>query len=361
MDSKAIIYAEIKALADVVRRAFATDCLDNIIAIFKNHSDICIDLSDAELNSVFAPTDIDKADELYTIFSAYDISVPIALSDFFELLNQKEETIVSKPNAFFLRDCSVQDAQTLRNKYGVWVISKDEVSNRMFEGFSYKDSFEPRTLYGTSKNGWANIFSSNNLNLPPSNSLVLYDNHLLDNTLGGKNVGLSNLTHLLDAVLPQNLDSTLSYYILIMCPKNNEEVNYPKVVQWLTDVQNEVKRNYRIAIEFVLARQIIHERILFMNYAYIETGKGFKVFCPYSNRVYGDGAEINTVETNMYLSNPHKAGERKYVYATSRIKRIKEEYKSARENYDNNATGLGITKFVGAPLSDSKCPNRIFD
>ena len=73
MDSKATIYAERTALTDVLRKAFTNDGLDNVVEIFKRHSNICIDLTDAELDSIFKPTDLQNLDDLFTIFSAYDI------------------------------------------------------------------------------------------------------------------------------------------------------------------------------------------------------------------------------------------------------------------------------------------------
>ena len=214
MDSKATIYAERTALTDVLRKAFTKAGLDNIIEIFKNHSNICMDLTNAELNSIFNPSDSDNSDDLFTIFKAYDISVPIALKDFFDLMNAQEDAIISKPNAFFLRDCPSEDAQMLRDKYGVWVISKEEVTNRMFESLSFKDEFVPGTKYGKDDNGWKNIINDNGLQLPPSNSLIVSDNFLLSNERNGDIIGLANLTHLLDAILPQKL--SIPYYILVL-------------------------------------------------------------------------------------------------------------------------------------------------
>lgn len=310
MDPKATIYAERTALTDVARKAFTTEGLDNIMEIFKRHSDICMDLTDEEIDSIFSPVDMDNLDDLFTIFTAYDISVPIALKDFFELMKQKEETVISKPNAFFLRDCSIQDAQRLRDKYGVWIISKDEVSNRMFESLSFKDEFEPDTYYGSGDNGWKSIIHQNNLKLPPSNSLIISDNYLLSNERRGVLLGLANLTHLLDAILPEKLG--IPYYILILGQGRDdmEPQLVKKVTLWKDNLSRLLNRDYDIRVEFVFSRNLIHRRVLYMNYSLIGTEKGFKVFEPESNQVYRDGNQRNSVWSYTYFHDPFRAGRR---------------------------------------------------
>lgn len=361
MDSKATIYAEREALTDVVRKAFTTEGLDNIIAVLKNHSEICVDLTDAELDEVFRPTDMEKLDDLFTLFSAYDISVPIALKDFFEQMGQQEDLIISKPNAFFLRDCSIKEAQSLRDKYGVWVISKDEVTNRMFEGLSFKDEFEPETLYGKGPNGWKNIIQDNNLQLPPSNSLIISDNFLLANERRGHFLGLANLTHLLDAILPVKL--AIPYYILILSQgrDDREALLKRKVAEWKDGLAQQLNRNYDIHVEFVFSKKLIHRRVLYMNYCFIGTEKGFKIFEPYSNQVYRDGDQKNSAWTYSYFHDPHRAGRREHQLAYDDIKSVKEIYKTARNNFDNGLDIIGQPKFVGTPLGTNFSPNRIFD
>lgn len=363
MESKAIIYAEKIALVDVLERAFDDDNLDNIVEVFRRHATVCINMDDLEVKEVFRPESFDNIDILCTLFNAFGMKEPVALKRYIDGLRETEDSVLSQPNALFLRDCSKEEANAIREKYGVWVLNSEEMSNnRLFESFSFGDSFEPRVKYGSGNNGWASIISQNKLVVPPSNSLVIYDNHLLDTKKNDIIVGLANLIHLLDAFLPQNLDANMTYYILVMCPGTNNEGYMTRVVEkWKDDVLAYLKRQYTIAIEFVFSKQVIHERILFMNHAYIKTEKGFKVFFPYSNEALKDGEEINSVEMNMYLSNPQKAGETKYKYASTRINKIKAEYKLARENYDNNVSIIGVTKFVGSPLTKSEYPNRIFD
>lgn len=361
MDSKATIYAEKTALTDVLRKAFTKDGLDNIVEIFKSHSTICIDLTEAELDSIFNPADLDNLDDLFTIFNAYDISVPIALSDFFEQLNQKEETIVSKPNAFFLRDCPSQDAQILRDKYGVWVISKEEVTNRMFESLSFKDEFIPDTDYGKGNNGWKNIINNNGLKLPPSNSLIISDNFLLSNERNGHILGLANLTHLLDAILPQKL--SIPYYILVLGQGKDEKeaILIKRVTEWKDSLSAALNRSYDIHVEFVFSKKLIHRRILYMNYSFIGTEKGFKLFEPLSNRVYRDGDARNSAWAYTFFHDPFRAGRREHQLANDDIECVKDIYKTARSNYDDGLKIVGIPKFVGAPLGTTFSPNRIFD
>lgn len=361
MDSKATIYAERTALTDVMRKAFSKDGLENIIEIFKSHSTICIDLTDDELDSIFNPQDMENLDDLFTICNAYDISVPVALKDFFDLMKVKEDTIISKPNAFFLRDCSLEDAQLLRDKYGVWVISKEEVTNRMFEKLSFKDEFEPEKNYGKSDNGWKNIISDNGLQLPPSNSLIISDNFLLSNERNGHILGLANLTHLLDAILPQKL--SVPYYILVLGQgkDDRESMLIRRVNEWKDDLSSALNRSYDIHVEFVFSKNLIHRRILYMNYAFIGTEKGFKLFEPLSNKVYRDGEQKNSAWTYTFFHDPFRAGRREHQLANDDIKGIKAIYETARSNYDKGLNIVGIPKFVGTPLGAVFSPNRIFE
>ena len=361
MDSKATIYAERTALTDVLRKAFTNDGLDNVVEIFKRHSNICIDLTDAELDSIFKPTDLQNLDDLFTIFSAYDISVPVALKDFFDLMIAQEDTVFSKPNALFFRDCPLKDAQMLRDKYGVWVISKEEVTNRMFESLSFKDEFVPKTYYGKGDNGWKNIIESNGLQLPPSNSLIISDNYLLSNESNGHILGLANLTHLLDAILPQKL--SIPYYILVLGQGKDEKESMliKRVTEWKEGLIAALNRKYDIHVEFVYSKNLIHRRVLYMNHSFIGTEKGFKIFEPLSNKVYKDGDQRNSAWAYTFFHDPFRAGRREHQLAYDDIESIRAIYKTARSNYDNGLTIVGIPKFVGVPLGATFSPNRIFD
>lgn len=361
MDSTANIYAERTALEAVLSRAFENEGLLTIIEILKRHAKICIDMTDAERKTVFVPEDFDNIDIICTLFNAFGIEPPIALKSFFEQIEDQEETIVSKPNSLFLKDCSIERAEELRNKYGVWVISKEEVSDRLFEGASFKDEFVPFDSYGPSDNGWKNIITKNDLRLPPSNSLILSDNFLLFNKRGEHVLGLVNLIHLLDAILPEKL--SIPFYILILSPAKNgeEEMMIRKITQWKEDLIKALNRDYVIQIEFILSQKVIHKRIIYMNYAYIGTEKGFKIFMPFSNRVYSDGDQKNSAWFYSYFHDPFRKGRREHELATDDIELVKGIYKQARENQGKTDLREGQPKFVGSPLGAVFSPNRIFE
>lgn len=361
MDSTPNIYAEKTALIDVLEKAFETDGLENIIKIFRSHSKICIDLTDSERDAIFTPDNFDNIDVLLTLFNAFDIEKPIALKSYFEQMEEEEDAVILHSNSYFLRDCTTIDAEHMREKYGVWVISKDEVSNRLFEYLSFKDEFEPDTLYGKGPNGWKNIIQDNNLQLPPSNSLIISDNFLLANERRGHFLGLANLTHLLDAVLPEKL--AVPYYILILSQgrDDKESLLKRKVAEWKDSLAQQLNRTYDIHVEFVFSKKLIHRRVLYMNYCFIGTEKGFKIFEPYSNQVYRDGDQRNSAWTYSYFHDPHRAGRREHQLACDDIKNVKEIYQTARNNFDNGIDIVGQPKFVGSPLGAKFSPNRIFD
>lgn len=347
MDSTANIYAERTALEAVLSRAFDNEGLNNIIEILKRHTKICIDMTDSERNSIFAPDSFDNIDIICTLFNAFGIEPPIALKPFFEQIEDNEETIVSKPNSLFLKDCSKEKAEELRNQYGIWVISKDDVSDRMFEAASFKDEFIPFNNYGPSDNGWKNIITNNDLKLPPCNSLILSDNFLLFNKRGEHVLGLVNLIHLLDAVLPKQL--SIPFYILILSQAKNgeEEKMIRKIAQWKDDLIKALNRNYIIQIEFILSQKVIHKRVIYMNYAYIGTEKGFKIFMPFSNRVYSDGDQKNSAWIYSYFHDPFRKGRRDHELATDDIELVRGIYKQARENHGKPSLREGQPKFVG--------------
>lgn len=361
MDSTPNIYAEKTALVDVLGKALETDGLENIIEIFKSHSKICIDLTDSERDAIFTPDDFNNIDILLTLFNAFDIEKPIALKSYFEQMEEEEDAVVLHSNSYFLRDCTAIEAEQMREKYGVWVISKDEVSNRLFEYLSFKDEFEPDTYFGENDNGWKNIVEAYNLRLPPSNSMIISDNYLLSNKVRNYVLGLANLSHLLDVIIPKKL--SVPYYILILSPaKDYEETQMlQKVSEWKEDLIRSLNRAFDIHIEFVFSPRVIHKRIIYLNYCFIGTEKGFKVFMPFSNRVYRDGDQKNSVWTYTYFHDPLRAGRREHQLAYDDIEKVRIIYKKARENFDNGVNTIGQPKFVDAPIGSIFSPNRIFD
>ncbi len=360
MDPTPNIYAEKTALIDVLEKAFETDGLENIVEIFKSHSRIFIDLTDSECDAIFTPDNFDNIDILLTLFNAFDIEKPIALKSYFEQMYEEEDAVVLHSNSYFLRDCSALEAEQMREKYGVWVLSKDEISNRVFEDLSFKDEFEPDTYFGKNDNGWRNIVDINNLRIPPSNSLIISDSFLLSNKVHNHILGLANLTQLLDVIIPKKL--RIPYYILILSSaKDYEETQMlQRVSEWKEDLIRSLNRVFDIHVEFVFSQRVIHKRIIYMNYCFIGSEKGFKVFMPFSNRVYRDGDQKNSIWAYTYFHDPLRAGRREHQLAYDDIEKARIIYKKARDNYDNGDNTIGQPKFVDSPIGTRFSPNRIF-
>ena len=275
-DSKIVIYIGRDALETI---AIFDDDYPHLHDIFKSHSILCVDLSDAELDEILS----DKESDLSQFCLKNDIQT-IPLKDYFDSLREDKSQIAEKPRAMFFFDITASEAEELSTKYGVIVQSETAINDRVLQ-LSFKKGLNKGVMVRGNDDGWRNLLAG--VKLPPMNSLIISDNYLLQNEANDKLVGFENLKMLLNSILPKTLGT--SFHLLIVAPMP-QKIRPEKADQLNGMLKAFLKqvRPYDFQLEFVF-NNTIHPRKIFSNYFVIVGDKGFQLFHPtHTTLVYDD-------------------------------------------------------------------------
>lgn len=329
MLSKTKIYIDKESLEIIAQDSTISDnYYKNIIEIFRRHADLYLDVSEEELDSIREPKDLNDPGDIYAFIEGKNLPWPSSASGNFEAIKNNENSLDISANIVYILN-KKEDVKKIV-KYGVWAICVDDLSDDIFY-YDYTPDLDVDTVPGSAGDGWHNILDDEVSILPPSNSLVVSDSNLLTNTKKhagtGENhfCGLVNLKHILDVLLPKNLNVT--FYILIVCPPTNkiEEGKMNKIVRrWLKEIRE--LRQYQIVVEFIITTKTVHSRDLYTNNYQMHLDKGFYVFEPWSKRVHKDGISHNNIRLFTYLSSPFKRGKSDLESAIVDLKIMKQRY-----------------------------------
>lgn len=277
--SKITIYIGREALEEV---AVCSDKYPNLYNIFKKNASICIDLADEDFDKIFE----DSESDLSQFCLRNDIEA-VPLHSYFETINSDKSIMVEKPHAMFFFHISEDEAKSLSKRYGVIVQSDNAMDDRVLKLSFNKKLCKGETVSGNN-DGWSNLFA--NIKMPPSNSLVISDNYLLQNVKNKKMAGLENLKILFDSILPLSLDTVFHILVITRMPQN---INSGKADELNEELKTYLRgiRNYEIQLEFVFTNTL-HPRKLISNYYELICDKGFQVFYPIDNTKVLDDNEI---------------------------------------------------------------------
>lgn len=362
MKSKVIIYIEADILRRLARR-INNDQFENLSQIFKTHATVCLDMSEEEYNRVFMPKEESlngPQDILYNTFTKGDYPKFAKRREFFEEIKKDINILKTQRNEIFILSIDKNRACRFREEYGIEVYSEDEVNNSMFR-FRFMKTFNQQPKIPSKYSGWIDTFKELKTPMPVYNSLIVSDNHLLDNKGYNKEIadnvyfGFENLYEIFKLVLPKSLD--YPFYILVVCPpiRNNEQKTKVVVEEWSERVKK--LRNYELVVEVLTTTKTIHDRYIFTNYFMFELGKGFHVFLPNSTRLckYEQNSP-NKISIESYLHDPFGGGESNQKIGHNMIDIISNIYRTfmRRTGETNMYSHVEVTHLEKNPLLSKK-------
>lgn len=311
----------------------------NLDCIFSKMAEIYIDMEDEEIDIMESCPDHTNSSDIGMFFRKLNIT-PRSGKSAFEKINIDNLNSFSNFIGYILiLDITKDKAHSISQETGVWILSKEEIDNEaecfVLECIKMEDEdVVPNFEYKCSdKNGWKALFDDRMIFFPPFNEIVIYDNFIKEfnvkykkppypskkpnQSYGFEYIGLENLLILFNAILPKNHHFAIE--ILIALPKYTttiyEERLENRIQCWIDEVK--ALRCYPINVSCLLIgnknwrekdfeSHPVHPRVLYTNYFFIKTEKGFKIFeaYPYSNIVREDGESNNSVSVSSYFSNP---------------------------------------------------------
>ena len=254
------------------------------------------------------------------------------------LMNEKEKLNLLNPNSIFLKfmltsksskqlkqfnnilNIEVNPSYVLfdnefnNEKNGSLIVKKETLDNPFKINYA-KNLEKNNEVNFQSYKGWKALFFNKNL---PSNSLIINDSYIFDDKENKTGIGSKNLTELLDAILPIELN--IPYHILINTSTSKNKTNsfYDEFIPKLID--NIIAlRSYNIIVEVVIGEGF-HKRKLFTNFLNVTTDKGFKIFDKRDHSKVLDHNDI-IIET-MFTRNDPTQGDSQFDEMKVRLKEL---------------------------------------
>lgn len=308
------IYSEKDIFEDIV---IFKDETPNWYSIFCNHSDVCLNITDEELAA-----EERQGTAIFEFIMANGGRSPVALKEYFDTLYEDNSIVAAKPRAAFFLNCSEAQAAFIQSSYGVIVQSGAAINDEVLTG-SYKRKLAKGEEIEDKKNkGWKSLLT---FQFPPSNSLVISDNYLLQSTERmGDNYELSgkaNVLWMLDALLPAAL--SVPYHVTIISGDNNQPEGWRNKLAGDLNTEINNLRGYDINVEIVFIKsELLHERVLLMNYVNSSCEHGFYVFRASDGKTVH---VVNKIQINSYFSSlNNNQGETEFTLASKDLRLIKE-------------------------------------
>jgi hypothetical protein len=307
------VYAEKDIFENIV---VFNDRTPNWYDIFCNHSEVCLNMTDEELQAEEM-----EGTPIFEFIKATGGRGVIALKEYFDSIYDDNSIIAAKPRSAFFLSYSAADAELIQNSYGVIVQSAESINDDILTGSYKKKLLKDEEIQEGTAIGWKSLLK---FTFPPSNAVVISDNYLLQSTerVGGNYVasGKSNLLWMLDAILPVTL--SIPYHVTIISEDNNKNEAWRNrfAGQLNTEINN--LRDYEINVEVVFIKsEMLHERLLLMNYVNSSCEHGFYVFKAKNGKTVH---VVNKLQINSYFSALNNSqGESEYQIANKDLSLLK--------------------------------------
>ncbi|MBR4218338.1 MAG: hypothetical protein IKR71_04755 [Bacteroidales bacterium] len=329
---------------------------NNLLAIFSEHSVMCINMTDDEIDKEWQMASLDgqrAGSKIRKFCTGHSMRRPLsANSDFMKFLSDNNKFLDYSRSVFVL-NVSPEEAERLRNKYGLVILSKDNLSDDIFQ-FHIKDSVFKGELKDGFLDGWDYFFNLRKQDWLPSNVLIFSDEHLFKNEERGKNLGVRNLKSIITHLLPQKLDTEFQILVVSPIPKNNR-LKAQRISDEMTKFVHGLPLSYSCKITFVFTDSI-HTRKALSNYYVMTCDKGFCVYLDSpGNQVY----DTNFVDiTSNFHSAADSAGTNGYDDTTMCLNDIKKYCKEAQEQARAGITTVLISGDCGPNF---EIYNRLFE
>lgn len=338
------IYSEKEIFEDII---LFNDINPTWYRIFCNHSDICLNMTDAELLSEEVPNT-----PIFEYIMANGGRSPVALKDYFDSVYSDPRLISDKPRSVFFLNYSPEVANGLQDSFGVIVQSPKAINDNILKGTFYKELQKGSVMVDEPRIGWNHLI---NFSLPPSNSIVIVDEYLFKNEENNEIIGKHNVVNLLNSLLPSRLQT--DYHILLITQ------DHDRSQEWCERFAGELKaeivrlRKYSIKFELVFSESM-HKRKIMLNYMSITCDKGFCVFKVSDSMTVRDDNDFRCER----IFNRLEVGEGDTDFTSSEIilGRIKNQCKTVKE-YINNRHSDPNNRILGDCMKDKTIINRLIN
>lgn len=307
------VYAEKDIFENII---VFNDQMPNWYSIFCNHSEVCLNMTDEELIAEEV-----QGTPIFEFIKATGGRSPHALKEYFDSIYEDNSVIAGKPRSAFFLSYSEEEALAIQNSYGVIVQSDKSINDNILTGSFKRKLLKDEEIEEGTNIGWKSLLK---YKFPPSNAVIISDNYLLPSTERvGQNFvssGKSNVLWMLDAILPLSL--SISYHVTIISEDNNQDEAWRNRIagQLNTEINN--MRNYNINVEVVFIKsEMLHERLLLMNYVNSACEHGFYVFKAKDAKTVH---VVNKLQINSYFSSLNNSqGESEYQVANKDLMLLK--------------------------------------
>lgn len=328
----------------------------NLLTIFSEHSIICLNMTDAEIDKEWQAVSLDGqrgGSKIWKFCTGHSMRRPqSAHSDFAKFLSDNNK-LLDYSRSIFVLNISPEDAESLRNKFGLIILSKENLSDDIFQ-FHIKDSVSKGELKDGYTDGWDYFFNLRRQNWLPSNVLIFSDEYLFKNEVHGVNLGVRNLKSIISHLLPQKLDTEFQILIVSPIPKNNR-TKAQRISDEMIKFVHDLPLPYSCKITFVFTNAI-HTRKALSNYYVMTCDKGF---CVYLNSPKNQVHDTNIVDiTSNFHSAADSAGTNGYDDTTMCLDELKKYCKEAKEQAQ---AGIATVLISGDCGPNFEIYNRLFE
>lgn len=329
---------------------------NNLLTIFSEHSVICLNMTDADIDKEWQTVSLDGqrgGSKIRKFCTGHSMRRPqSAHNDFAKFLNDNNK-LLNYSRSIFVLNISPEDAETLRNKFGLLILSKDNLCDDIFQ-FHIKDSVSKGELKDGCTDGWDYFFNLRRQDFLPSNVLVFSDEYLFKNEERGANLGVRNLKSIIRNLLPQKLDTEFQILVVSPIPKNNR-AKAQSISDEMAKFVHNLPLPYSCKITFVFTNAI-HTRKALSNYYVMTCDKGF---CVYLNSQKNQVYDTNFVDiTSNFHSAADSAGTNGYDDTTMCLNDLKKYCKEAQEQA---RAGIPTVLISGDCGPNFEIYNRLFE
>lgn len=288
--------------------------------IIKNQAEIILIMDEDDFSDQWN----DSESSLRKLFDSFDLPKPRAMTGLKQIYSNPLLCYQLDPFAIWLLDKPDSDINKFREFMGVWALNGTSIPDDYFSIHHPREYDQGDVINGPKSTGWGNYLAEISKPIPPINSIVLNDRHLVCNTNESTAPkkgfsGLNNLKILLNELLPQNLKVPFHLFVICQHPKMSIIDTDPIVNQFVNDVIQ--LRQYTIIVEFVFVESR-HKRALYSNYFTLYADRGFNAFCNGTPKILNGE---NDFIFNSYLYDASSSGDTEYKTARSKITKIKDQ------------------------------------
>jgi len=252
-----------------------------------NVSEVCVpeDIIDEDINSM-GVTDIIGSLQMFGTTVKTN-------AEYINDIPQNSHRVLENPNAIFLLDISVKEAEIIQNRYGVICQSIDAIDDEVLT-----KAYEYDLSEGQEGVDWDIYFDKNNHTLP-SNALIICDRYIFSadsksdakTTQDALDLGLSNIRGILNSVLPKRHND--EYNILIVFDSSTFNKDEEQEVKMFKSIIDNLKnyadgnkrvRHYKIRFDLIsidhncINYKKLHNRRIISNYFVVRADYKLQAF-----------------------------------------------------------------------------------